>query len=159
LDYEYCDIRYVDTRGAQDKVDYVFNHSRKKIIIIIGHGNEDGSKINGLDLDLYEKSKYIFCIWLFACNSGKEIGKKLAKKGFNTLCFDTEILISDKPRPPEVMKILNYIKKIENVSFSKFVSMLRRFYYKESIKSLLKNDILQAAVLNHTRLALRAYDK
>lgn len=157
LDYEYCDIRYVDSQGALYRINRMFKYSTKKIFIIVGHGDIDGTNIEGINFEDYKNSNDLYCIWLYACNCGKRLAKDLTIKGFNVLAFITEIIISDQTIPIELESILKYVKKIDNLSFSDFYKYIRDAFYQESIKQIQKNDILQAAIYNHTRLALRKY--
>lgn len=156
MDCDLCDIRPYDAQGSLDKIKYIFEYSRKDLWIIIGHGDDQGNTINGVDFSELESQKKSI-LWLYACNSGIKICNILSNKGINTIGFVTEIIISKEENPREVRMIIDHLLDFNEKKFVKIISYIKDFYKKQAFELLKSGNILDASILSHTRLALRAF--
>ncbi len=128
------------------------SQSSREAVILIGHGNSEGSKFEGLRANGIFDDLIPLVTWFHACNCGKSIIFQVSKFGVRAIGYVCNILFTgvDDEILRGVKTALEALPKDTNCS--EILRSIREGWYRLAVKYLHARDLLRASVVNHTRL-------
>lgn len=148
------DLREYDIETAGDRLISFLKINQNNSVVIIGHGNKQGEKICGVDAESLPLSEHIKIVWLYSCNSAKKLAEIVVKKYNVVLGFSTEVVALNNVMPTEVQIFIEILLSMDNV-VDDIYTIIRKELEKTAKNELSLKNLLNAVIINHTRLSLR----
>ena len=149
--------RYAADAAARERLISTIAETNDKALLIIAHGNSEGTTACGAKASDIPHNRNVRTIWFFSCNSGKQIAPEIAQRGLVALGFATEAITFEQATPIEIEIAQSCMSECENPSASEMYEKLRGGLL-ESAKNLIREErVLEASMVNHTRLNLRVF--
>jgi hypothetical protein len=144
---------------ARSRISTFLARKREDAGILIGHGDDTGSRFHGLQAADIAVVPYHAYLWFHSCNCGKILAPEVARKGVATFGFVCNVLLSTKSRAEIDTCRQVFRSSARGTSAHDIMVRVQEEWGKAASGFLLeKRDILSAAVLSYIRLGLRAFE-
>ena len=139
------------------------NDNDAPVVLVVGHGDSTGDSVDGFTADTFPSFPSARVIWFYACNCGKSLVTKIARRGVTAFGYVTGILAPAL----EELSLANCIRDAledytGDLSPMTVLCHVQDRLLKEAGRLLEQRRIeqnaiqlLRAALINHTRLSLR----
>jgi len=152
------DFRELDSQEASERLVSAIGSNTDEVVAVIGHGNSDGSTTCGIGAEMIPPNGNLKILWLYSCNSARRIAIELSNRGIITLGFATEVLAFNQSIPNEIEIVEELMVFSETLAPTKLHCSLRQELLEAAKGNLIADKkILEAALMNHTRLSLRVF--
>jgi hypothetical protein len=160
-------VSLIDIRTStdMDEMRNLIARTDAPIIVILGHGarNSIGSSIAGFTAETFPIPSSARVLWFYACNCGESMIGKIAQRGPVAFGYLTSILAPASVEATVANRIKTYL---EDYTDSVDPILIRAYVQERLLEDArqLSQDaknthngllLLQAALINHTRLSLR----